>query len=77
MYEGKIQIFSCHSIQYPPGSVQKAQLFETLFLITVIWSFQVRFSSINTPNSLIEVIRFISLSLINNDGSFNEIFSFS
>ena len=30
-----------------------------------------------TPKYLIEVIRFISLSFINNDGSFKEILSFS
>ena len=33
--------------------------------------------SINTPKYLIEVIRFISLSFINNDGSFKGILSFS
>ena len=50
---------------------------ETLFSITAICSFQVRCSSINTLKYLIEVIRFISLSFINNDGSFKEILSFS
>ena len=38
-------------------------------------SFKVRCSSINTPKNFIEVIHFISLSLINNDGSFNGILS--
>ena len=42
-----------------------------------ICSFQVRCSSINTPKYLIEVICFISLSFINNDGSFKGILSFS
>ena len=34
-------------------------------------------SSVNTPKYLTEVIRFISLSFINNDGSFKGILSFS
>ena len=36
-----------------------------------------RCSSVNTPKYLIEVIRFISLSFINNDESFKGILSFS
>ena len=45
--------------------------------ITVICSFQVRCSSINTLKYLIEVIRFISLSFLNNNGSFEGILSFA
>ena len=56
---------------------RRPKIFETLFSITVIWSFKVRFSSVNTHKNLIEVIRFTSLSLIMNDGSFNEVLSFS
>ena len=55
----------------------RPKFFETLFLIRVIRSFQVRCSSVNTPKYLTEVIRFVSLSLINNDGFFNGILSFS
>ena len=59
------------------GSAQEAKLFETLFSITVICSFQVRCLSINTIKYFIEVIRFIFLSLVNSDWSFNGILSFS
>ena len=51
---------------------RRPKFFETLFSITVICSFQVRCSSVDTPKYLIEVIRFISISLINNDGSLLE-----
>ena len=51
------------------------KFFETLFSITC--SFQVRCSSINTPEYLIEIIHFISSSLINNHWNFNGILSFS
>ena len=60
-----------------PVLYRRPKFFEILFSITVICSFQVRCSSINTPKYLIEVIRFISLSFINNDGSFKGILSFS
>ena len=56
---------------------RKINFFETLFSITVKCSFKVRSSSINTSKYLIKVIRFISLSLVNNDRSLNGIPSFS
>ena len=56
---------------------RRPKFFETLFSITVTCSFQVRCSSINIPKYLTEVICFISPSLINNDGSFKGILSFS
>ena len=55
---------------------RKPKSFETLFPITAILFFQVRCSSVNNPKYLIEVIRFISLSFLNNDGSFKGILSF-
>ena len=56
---------------------RKINFFENLFSITVKCSFKVRSSSINTSKYLIKVIRFISLSLVNNDRSLNGIPSFS
>ena len=56
---------------------RKINFFENLFSITVKCSFKVRSSSINTSKYLIKVIRFISLSLVNNDRSLNGIPPFS
>ena len=55
---------------------RRPKFFETLFSVTAICSFQMRCSSINTPKYLIEVIRFISLSFTNNDGSLKEYYLF-
>ena len=55
---------------------RRPKFFKALFLITVKCSFQVRCSSVNNSKYLIEVVCFISLSFINNDGSFNGMLSF-
>ena len=46
---------------------RSSKVFETLFSVTVMCSFSVRRSSINTPKYLNEVIHFISISFINNN----------
>ena len=62
---------------------RRLNFFETLFWITVVFSFQVGCSSMNTPKYLAAVFRFISIyhisiyfHFINNDGSFKGILSF-
>ena len=77
MYEGKTQISYCCIVSCSLVAVYRRPKFlETLISITALCSFQVRCSLINTTKNLIEVIQFISLSLINNDESFNGIVVF-